>query len=58
MKIEKNVKNEQAKEKIELIMRLMKIVGPGADRKRAERIVNKHFKNLATRKEKESRKND
>jgi len=42
--------NAQAKEKKELIKRLMKIVGPGADRKRAERIVNKHFKNLASRK--------
>ena len=58
MKNKKNVKNEQAKEKKELIKRLMKIVGPGADRKRAERIVNKHFKNLASHKERESTKND
>ncbi len=51
MKNKKNVKNEQAKEKKEeLIKRLMKIVGPGADRKRAERIVNKHFKNLEQKK--------
>ncbi len=50
MKNKKNVKNEQAKEKKELIKRLMKIVVPGADRKRAERIVNKHFKNLEQKK--------